>query len=922
MANRYWVGGTGTWNATLTTNWSASSGGGSGASVPTAADAVIFDASSGTGTVTLSGSIVCLSYNNSAANISFSGVTTLTCSGNFTHSVATSFTSAISINATSTMTIAAGATFTSNLNVSTPGILTLASSISFDTINISSGTFNTANYNITLTNSFSCNVGAAVTTVSLGSSTIYMVGKPGGSSSTTINGAGLTLTANTATFDYSGDAYTTRIFEPSFQINSPHVINRVRMSGAKPISLLISGSGTITNFDSSLTCQSTVNLASITTITNWNASGYSSTAKLILRSITPSTTAASLIVTNNATASNLCIIALNKLAAGSFTLTNSYLVTLTSSTAVGAQLTGWTADITSSGTNRKAVVLTGTDYTDASWTVPADWASTNNEIHVIGGGGTSSGPAGTTGQSSSASGSGGGGGGYTKVSNLALTPAATVNWTAGTVGVSVILQSPWIGSTGRYGIYTGFSRTAVNTISLVGNSKTVNNGAASVTVTKPTGTTTGDLLIMFVSLNGTASVSANWYITDSGWTRQAGIATSAVAQTIVFYKYASSSEPANYTATNYAGTTATGLVGYVLSYRNALFNTAISNFTIRAAATPALYANAITPTTDGSRIISYIFSATASVTVSSVPSGQTLLDSNATATAPSTFIYTGSFNIASGAQNGSTTTSATAFNLGLVLNPTSSYTYLATGGNPGTTWIANTTASGILTSGGAGGTGSGGTLNYTGGAGGSGSGGSTQTSGNKGAGGGGGAAGPNGNGGAGGAGASATANVAIAGAGGGGNGGGSAGTAGTSASSGTAVGSNGGNNYLGSGGGTSTLVAQNGGGGAGGNGVALLTGFSGNTSSYGSDILTGVSLGSAGGGGASASSDGTSGGYGYDNLTSGGSFGGFGGGGGGSNGYPPSGPRINTAVGAPGGIIIIYGGPSEATNTSNFFFMF
>lgn len=53
MANRYWVGGTGTWDTTNTTNWSATSGGAGGASVPVAVDAVFFDANSGGGTVTL-----------------------------------------------------------------------------------------------------------------------------------------------------------------------------------------------------------------------------------------------------------------------------------------------------------------------------------------------------------------------------------------------------------------------------------------------------------------------------------------------------------------------------------------------------------------------------------------------------------------------------------------------------------------------------------------------------------------------------------------------------------------------------------------------------------------------------------------------------------------------------------------------------
>ena len=46
MADRYWVGGNGTWNSTNTANWSSTSGGSGGASVPTAGDNVYFDDSS------------------------------------------------------------------------------------------------------------------------------------------------------------------------------------------------------------------------------------------------------------------------------------------------------------------------------------------------------------------------------------------------------------------------------------------------------------------------------------------------------------------------------------------------------------------------------------------------------------------------------------------------------------------------------------------------------------------------------------------------------------------------------------------------------------------------------------------------------------------------------------------------------------
>jgi hypothetical protein len=50
MADRYWVLGTGSWSSTNTVNWSATSGGLGGASVPTASDNVFFDANSNVGT--------------------------------------------------------------------------------------------------------------------------------------------------------------------------------------------------------------------------------------------------------------------------------------------------------------------------------------------------------------------------------------------------------------------------------------------------------------------------------------------------------------------------------------------------------------------------------------------------------------------------------------------------------------------------------------------------------------------------------------------------------------------------------------------------------------------------------------------------------------------------------------------------------
>ncbi len=53
MANRFWVGGTGTWDATNNGHWSTTSNGTGNQAAPVAGDVVTFDANSGGGTVTV-----------------------------------------------------------------------------------------------------------------------------------------------------------------------------------------------------------------------------------------------------------------------------------------------------------------------------------------------------------------------------------------------------------------------------------------------------------------------------------------------------------------------------------------------------------------------------------------------------------------------------------------------------------------------------------------------------------------------------------------------------------------------------------------------------------------------------------------------------------------------------------------------------
>jgi hypothetical protein len=71
MANRYWVGGSGTWDQTTTTNWSTTSGGTGGATAPTPSDNVFFN-QAGTYTVTLSSTNgACLNMTVSAGTVTF-----------------------------------------------------------------------------------------------------------------------------------------------------------------------------------------------------------------------------------------------------------------------------------------------------------------------------------------------------------------------------------------------------------------------------------------------------------------------------------------------------------------------------------------------------------------------------------------------------------------------------------------------------------------------------------------------------------------------------------------------------------------------------------------------------------------------------------------------------------------------------------
>jgi hypothetical protein len=108
MAARYWVSG-GTGNTNSTTNWSTTSGGASGASVPTLVDDAIWDNLSGSGTVTINATLSVLSAN-------FTGFTgTLAGSSTFQiYSGGITLGAGMTITHTGSLSAQASATWTSN----------------------------------------------------------------------------------------------------------------------------------------------------------------------------------------------------------------------------------------------------------------------------------------------------------------------------------------------------------------------------------------------------------------------------------------------------------------------------------------------------------------------------------------------------------------------------------------------------------------------------------------------------------------------------------------------------------------------------------------------------------------------------------------------------------------------------------------
>lgn len=211
MATYYWVGGSGTWSNTATTNWATSSGGAGGAGVPTSADDVVFNSSSNaTGyTVTISTGAVCKSMTANgpaSGTVTFGGTTGgLTVYGSFTlASTGVSFSTSRDLYLIFAATTV-GNTITTNgvtvgdaeVTMSGTGSYSLGSALTFTrSLTITAGTLTTNNYNI------SCNWGFNLTggTLNLGSSTFTI----GGFNGAWLASGNSVINAGTSTLSITG----------------------------------------------------------------------------------------------------------------------------------------------------------------------------------------------------------------------------------------------------------------------------------------------------------------------------------------------------------------------------------------------------------------------------------------------------------------------------------------------------------------------------------------------------------------------------------------------------------------------------------------------------------------------------------------------------------------------------------------------
>lgn len=270
MADRYWVGGTATWNSTAGTKWATTSGGAGGASVPTSSDNVFFDANSGSGTVNPQ-SAVCANLTTTGSTNTFSGAglsvygNLVLGSGTIIGAITLTFAGTSSFGITTNgVTLGAtvffngsGGTWTLNDNFTT----TATSQLTNGTLDLNGKNFTVSQFGI---------VSAGTRTLTFGSGTLTCTGT---STNTVFNiqtAAGTTINQGTGTVVISGTGANQKsVYFAGFTIYNLTVTgNNVRItpsSGVQTVSntLALNNAGETTG--TILSSSSTLQIGNLTT---------------------------------------------------------------------------------------------------------------------------------------------------------------------------------------------------------------------------------------------------------------------------------------------------------------------------------------------------------------------------------------------------------------------------------------------------------------------------------------------------------------------------------------------------------------------------------------------------------------------------------------------------------------------------------
>lgn len=334
MASRFWVGGTGTWDNATTTNWSATSGGAGGQSVPGSGDTVTFDGSSGGGTVTVNTNFSVISVTMGA----FTG--TLDFSANNNSPTMQTF----SCSGTGTRTLNMGSgTFSLTGNSATIWDTTTTTGLTFNggtcTINStyagSTGTRSITPGSITFPNlKISAGAGAVGLTAATYSD-VDFTGFTGGWNATTMTINGNLTTSATMTDAGGGNVITFSGSSPqTFTTNNAALARGITISGASTNLTLV---GNYTN--------STVGNTRVLTLTQgtFNANGYN-------------------VTTGSFSSSNSNTRVLT-MGSGTWTLTGNAATIWTTATSTGMTLNPGTSTVNcnySGATGTRTIIMTAT----------------------------------------------------------------------------------------------------------------------------------------------------------------------------------------------------------------------------------------------------------------------------------------------------------------------------------------------------------------------------------------------------------------------------------------------------------------------------------------------------------------------------------------------------------------------------------